>query len=233
MIIGNKKNISTEHFRLVMNEERLERCSDYKYLGVYIDDKLSWKSHIQYVCKKISKTCGAFAKLRHCLDITTLKTVYYALVFSHLNYCNIIWGDASEQIIQPLNTLVNRIIRIMVFAPFQSSNPQQIYEELEILNLSQIHKLEKAKFMFRYKNNLLPHNFNDYFQSTGEGHQYSLRSISQQNFRTARFNTKYGKRRIQHNGPKLWNDIPTTIKETKTLKSFSGLYKAYILNSVT
>ena len=90
MIIGNKKNISTEHFRLVMNEERLERCSDYKYLGVYIDDKLSWKSHIQYVCKKISKTCGAFAKLRHCLDITTLKTVYHALVFSHLSYCNVI-----------------------------------------------------------------------------------------------------------------------------------------------
>ena len=120
----------------------------------------------------------------------------------------------------------------MVFAPFQSSNTQQFYDELEILNLIQIHKLEKAKFMYRYQNDLLPCNFNNYFQGTGVGHQYSLRSISQQNYRTARFKTSYGKRKIQHEGPKLWNDIPITIKETGTLKSFSGLYKAYILNSV-
>ena len=121
----------------------------------------------------------------------------------------------------------------MVFVPFQCSSSQQFHDKLEILNLTQIHNLEKAKFMYRYKNNLLPSNFTNYFQSTGEGHQYSLRSIARQNYRTARYRTNYGKRRIQHDGPKLWNDIPVTIKETKTLKSFSGLYKAYILNSVT
>ncbi len=120
----------------------------------------------------------------------------------------------------------------MVFAPFQSSNPQQFYDELDILNLAQIHKLQKAKFMYKYKKNKLPSNFNNYFQEVGENHQYNLRSIQQLNLQPIRFKTKHGKKQIQHDGPQIWNDIPLTIKESKTLKSFSGLYKAYILNSI-
>ena len=52
MIIGNKKNTASVEFSLKMNEKKLERCFDYKYLGIIIDDKLSWKAHIQYICKK-------------------------------------------------------------------------------------------------------------------------------------------------------------------------------------
>ena len=119
----------------------------------------------------------------------------------------------------------------MVFAPFQSINPQQFYDELEILNLGQIHNVEKAKFMYKYKQNKLPSNFNDYFQEVGENHHYNLRSTSQQNFQPTRFKTRYGKKRIQYDGVKIWNDIPMIIKDSNTLKSFSGLYKAYVLNS--
>ena len=102
MIIGNQKNISSAEFSVTLNETKLERCADYKYLGVMIDNKLSWKAHVQYISQKNSKTCGALAKLQHCLDASTLKSVYYALVFSHTNYCNLIWGDAEETVMKPL-----------------------------------------------------------------------------------------------------------------------------------
>ena len=93
MIIGKRKNIPTEEFSLVLDgTEEILRCKEYKYLGVIIDDKLTWKSHIQLICEKIGKTCGALAKLRHCVNSSTLKSVYYALVFSHLQYCNKVWG---------------------------------------------------------------------------------------------------------------------------------------------
>merc|ERR1712124_25014 len=57
MIIGKKKNSPTEEFSLVLNgTEEMLRCKEYKYLGVIIDDKLTWKSHIQLICEKIGKT---------------------------------------------------------------------------------------------------------------------------------------------------------------------------------
>ena len=133
---------------------------------------------------------------------------------------------------KPLQTMLNKIVRIMVFAPFQSSNPQQFFDELDLLNLAQIHNLEKAKFMYKYKAKKLPSNFTGYFEEIGENHQYNLRSIAQHNLQPSRFKTKYGKKKIQYDGTKIWNNIPTTIKESKTVNSFSGLYRAYILNSV-
>ena len=174
----------------------------------------------------------AFAKLRHCLDSPTMKSVYYALVYSHLQYCNLIWGDAIEGVLSPLQTIHNRIVRIITFAPFQSGSTQQFYDELEILNPKQVHNLEKAKFLFKYKQGKLPSNFRGYIQEAGENHRYRLRSGTNQNYQQTRFRTRFGKRKIQYDGVKIWNETPTAIKDCKTLKSFSGLYKAYIMNKV-
>ena len=101
-----------------LDGKTLERCSEYKYLGVYIDEKLNWKKHIQYLCDKLSKICGYFAKLRYCAGLKTIKMIYNALVFSHLKYCNIIWGNAIKTVLKPLVDLHNRIVKNITFAPF-------------------------------------------------------------------------------------------------------------------
>ena len=51
-----------------------------------------------------------FAKLRHCCGIELLKTIYHALVESHLQYCNIIWCNVNETILEPLIKLQDKII---------------------------------------------------------------------------------------------------------------------------
>ena len=72
MIIHRKENKISDEFSLAINGSKLERCKQYKYLGVLIDDKLTWKSHVQHICTKIGRTCGALAKLRYCLDTNSL-----------------------------------------------------------------------------------------------------------------------------------------------------------------
>ena len=102
MIITNKTKPSPSEFYVKINGTNLENCSSYKYLGVYIDEKLDWKAHVDYICKKVTKVCGILAKLRHCVGYDILKMVYHALVASHLQYCNLIWGNANETILKPL-----------------------------------------------------------------------------------------------------------------------------------
>ena len=55
------------------NGTPLERCKSYKYLGIVVDEKLKWNSHIEYITPKISKACGALAKLRNITSIEGLK----------------------------------------------------------------------------------------------------------------------------------------------------------------
>ena len=108
MFFSNKKKIRKK-LNIKINEKQLESCESYKYLGVIFDSKLSWKPHIEYISQKISKACGALSKIRHCVDIETLKTVYYALVHSYLSYGIVVWGNASESILKPLHALMTEM----------------------------------------------------------------------------------------------------------------------------
>ena len=87
---------------LLPNDQNLEACESYKYLGVIIDKNLAWNSHIEYTCKKITKACGSFSKLRHCVNTDILVSVYYALVHSYLRYGIASWGCPSTSSLQPL-----------------------------------------------------------------------------------------------------------------------------------
>ena len=170
-----------------INCEILDECDSYKYLGIYVHKNLSWKCHIEYLCKKISKACGALAKIRHCVDINTLTNVYYALMHSYLRYGIIAWGSATSSVLKSLQTMVNRVITIMFFAPFGRVDLKPLYDCLEILNLSEIYSLETGKFIYKSKTGLLPiSNIANHFERrVGAQHQHNLRS--HRSYRCLRF----------------------------------------------
>ena len=67
-----------------------------KYFDVYIDDKLTWKNQIDYFCSKLSKVCGMVYKLKHYVLLSTLKSVYYSLFHSNIQYFLLNWGKAAK-----------------------------------------------------------------------------------------------------------------------------------------
>ena len=117
---------------IYINEKQLDECETYKYLGIIFDKDLKWKSHVEYICGKISRTVGCLAKLRHTVDIEVLREVYHALIHSYVRYGILAWGNVAESNLQPLTTLLNKAIRIMTFAPFGPLDLPPIYKELEI-----------------------------------------------------------------------------------------------------
>ena len=141
--------------------------------------------------------------------------VYYSLGYSYLRYCNIVWGSASKNILKPLIALQNRILRVMAFAPFGRIDIDNLYDKLSLLGLDKIHYLEKAKFMYKYYNNKLSANFDNYFQNqTVVNHSYNLRNRNPPR---------------RQNGIDIWTSIPTEIQSCQTLKSFSTKLKTDIL----
>ena len=107
---------------------------------------------------------------------------------------------------------------------------KQIYDELELLDLSQIHKLSKAKFVYKHKNGLLPHNFDNYLCSVENIHRYRLRSASNGCYREIYGNTNLSRKMMQYDAVKVWNTIPRSIKTVETLRNFSQVYKIHLLN---
>ena len=87
---------------------------------------------LQHVCSKLSNGSWALLKLRNYVDTTTLKTVYYALIYSYLQYCVSTWGLASTTVLDPLVRIHKRIIRIITNSLFLShTNPLSKIEFLK------------------------------------------------------------------------------------------------------
>ena len=93
---GNPKlNVNIHNFHL-------EEKEVVTFLGVEIDNKLLWKSHIKHICSKISKSIGILRLLRFSFPKHVLKMIYMSLIYSYINYCNVVWGSAYINHLKPL-----------------------------------------------------------------------------------------------------------------------------------
>ena len=229
MIISNKRNVKKMSIKI--NDIELVQCESYKYLGVLFDENLNWKSHIEYICGKISRSVGGLATLRHRTSVSVLREVYHALVNSYVKYGITAWGNASDSALQPLKVLLNKVIRIITFAPYGPLDLKPVYKELEFLNLNQTFLFERGKFMFKKHKNLLPTTIADYFEVVSPPeHSYNLRN-RRSNIYTFRSNTVFGEKSIQNEGERLWRELPPYLKDLDSIVTFKKYYKTYLLET--
>ena len=108
IISGNKKKIDTNEFNVSISGNVIVKSDYVKYLGVFLDDRLSWKIHIDKLSKKLSRACGMVYKLRHYVPLPSL-------FHSHLQYSLLNWGRAASSHLQKLIILQNKFIRASLF----------------------------------------------------------------------------------------------------------------------
>ena len=251
VIFRSHKKDPDHNVTLLMNKSALEQKDHVKYLGVLVDQHLSWKHQINNVALKISRGIGILGKLKPLLKDNLLKCIYYSLVYSHLSYGIEAWGSASKTNLNKINTLQHKAVRIMsgvqyfqIYGqepgPLPSSEP--LYKNLEILKLEDIFKLNIAKFVFSTLTFQSPINFHEWFSYDHEIHNHSTRSgaeiIRDEHFdvgvvaqtytlHTKGSKNKYGENMIQKSGPIIWNNIPAHIQDATSITSFKSQLKKY------
>ncbi len=82
---------------VVIDGDRQQVVSDFKYLGIYIDSNLTFRSHIKKVCNKIKFNLANFRYARSCMSTKAAKMFMHSMIFSHITYCLITWSQASNQ----------------------------------------------------------------------------------------------------------------------------------------
>ena len=171
-----KTQVATD-FKLSINHNLIKQTDNLRYLGVYLDNELSWKSHFEILSTKLLKICGIIYKLIHYVSLSTLKSVYFSLFHSQLQYSLLNWGRATKTHLHKLEIPQNKIIRDCYFrSRFQHSI--LLYSKLGVLKLDDMIKMELAKFIFKFKNQMLPSSFNNYFINLNQVHKYNTK-ISQ------------------------------------------------------
>ena len=149
-----RKKINYE-VKIKVNGHRLRPSSVVKYLGVYIDEHLNWKHHINFVANKLKRANGALSKLRHYVDRNTLASLYYSLFHSHVSYAAKIWGQRQTVHANRIFILQKQALRIMTFSDFRAhSSP--LFLQFKFLTFSDFVKYSNILFIFKLMNGNLP-----------------------------------------------------------------------------
>ena len=118
IIFTSPQPSSSETVSIKIGSLPVNRTSYVKFLGVLLDETLSWKYQLTELSKKLARTCGMFFKVRHFLPINVLICLYNSL-FSPFLQCGIlVSGLTHESYINPVFLLQKRVVRAISFEHF-------------------------------------------------------------------------------------------------------------------
>ena len=210
-----------------INDTKIDRVTETLFLGVIIDECLTWKPHVQNFTRKISKSLGIIYKSSFCLKKNSLCTLYYSLVYPYLYYCACVWGLTYHSNLKRLVTFQKRAVRTISRSAFDA-HTEPIFKSLKLLKFENIVSLQVAKIMYLYKNGQLPESFNNMFFTGEEIHNYNTRNKIF--FRLPSCRTNVRKFSLRFQGPKIFNTINDEIKNSLNLKEFTCKLKSTFLD---
>lgn len=206
------------HFSLNNNETNLEIdfgggkiCSTNKtkFLGIHVDQHLQWKAQIESVVDKLNRARFAISRLRSSIPMESLLSIYYSLVYSHLSYNVILWGNSSQS--DRVFIAQKRILRTM-FGLLPKESCRNCFILHGLLTFPCIYIFRCLLYI---KENLTKFKKNSFF------HNHETRNkelINIPTHRTSKFELS-----PSYQGIRLYNCLPPSLKELNL-----GLFKIKI-----
>ena len=148
-----------------------------KFLGIWLDDCLTWKEHSNTVLNRVKVNQKLLTNAKHMLDEKSLMTVYNAHIYSHLSYCLVVWGsmlnaESRDKLYKAQKVCIRIIAKLK---PRDSLHG--VFQALQTLPFPDLIQLEQAKLGFKVSNKHLPVPILAIFNANrGEKHKYQTRN---------------------------------------------------------
>lgn len=210
---------------IMMDGEVLRIEREFKYLGVMLDEKLSFKPNIDYVCKKVAKKVGVMSRLARILTIGARLSIYKSVIAPHFDYCaSIIYlYDASsfDRMQKLQNRAMRAILRCGKLTPIV-----RMSEALDLLSVKQRVNENTMKFIHKLKNGQLPRYLSKMVRYNCDIHTYPTRSKS--DFRVTCKKSVKGCNSVFHKGLVQFNSLPSDIKNDKCERTFKKNLRPFV-----
>ena len=227
IVIPPKLNSPSVNIQLMYNNSLIPCNNSFKYLGVILDSKLNFKSHIDITASKISRAVGILSKLRYIFPMSSLVLLYYALVHPHLLFGLPVWGSTFTTSLNKLQTLQNKAIRIITNSDIRTPITPKYYE-LGILKLSDLYTYEIAKLMHQHSRHTLPLPLSSLFNKTSTIHSRHTRTNALNNLYPPKYSTNRCQNSFRYQGTKIWNSISVELRN-QSFSKFKNNFKYSLL----
>jgi hypothetical protein len=226
MVLGSK-NLNLDNIEVKIGGQTIERVAEIKYLGVIIDDRLNFLSHLKYIKKKLHAKLAMFRKIGPKIDKFTKIILYKSLIAPHFDYCSSILFSLSDTRIKELQKIQNKFMRnILCVSRYTSIGRmlnaigfQSIYQRLAFNNLKLIYKIE---------HDLAPRYLKILLKKNKEKYNYNLRRKSL--YQIPNFIKESSQKSLFYKTLMLYNECKQNFEETdfRNLAEFCRRLKNFV-----
>ena len=157
MLIGARQRLSTLAVSptVTIYDNQVSQVTTAKSLGVTIDNKLDWRSHIDKLTKKVASGIGAIKRIRHLVPQATLLLIYQALIQPHFDYFNFVWGNCGITLQNKVQKLQNRAARVLTNLNYDA-DAGHLFELLRWKNPASQPQIQRAIMVYKSPHGLAP-----------------------------------------------------------------------------
>ena len=226
-IVFNNQNIEASKFIIHLSGSNISRVNSTKFLGVEIDEKLSWKKHTESVERKLSSALFLIRKIRYKINCKTAQNLYDSLILPHISYCILIWGNGYKSVTSNILKLQKRALRLCYNK--NSLKSDNLFPKNKLM-LHNLYNLKVAEIVHRYfyTPSLLPVCVLALFEKIADIHGYQTRSLDNLCLFTNLSRLNIRKSSLKISAPAIWNKIPPSIRHLNSFCLFKKNIKSYL-----
>lgn len=226
MLFSN--SLDTLPIDITLEDTVLEIVSTTTFLGLTIDNKLTWKPHIDSICRTISRNIGVINKVKCYFPSSTLLMLYSSLILPYLNYGIIAWGHTYSTYLDRILLLQKKALRIICHTSWRAHTDVLFFDN-NVLKICDLYRYYLGQFMYKLENKILPYIFYDMFKKNQSFHNYPTRHSNEYHLPLTR--TILTHSIFTSAGPTFWNTLENSIKSASTITSFKAKLKTFLLSS--
>ena len=198
--------------KIKLDGKRLIPVSNINYLGVTLNENMSWMSHTEGLANKLRISNGILCKLRHFMPRNLLRMVYFSIFNSHLSYALQIWGQclsSQSRIIK----LQKCAVRIMTFSDYNAPTTL-LFNQLRIKSVDNLVFIQNIKLTHQTLNKISPSAIQNALQLSYVSNRYTTRATTNKLLRPLKMRTtKFGIYSLNNQLINHWNILQNHFKE--------------------
>jgi hypothetical protein len=212
---STKQNKQKMQPKIYIDESKINQTEDCKFLGIILDQNLSWDKHVNHVVCKMSSGLYALRHMSRVCNIDTLKSIYFSLINSYMAYGIVIYGATSKKNLNRILLQQKKALRI-IFNLKQRQAVKEYFSKLGILTVYALYIFECILYVKtnEVKTTIINRHHNTRLNRYVEPH-----------------NLKFFEKKASFMGSKFLFSLPKYILNETCFKTFKNKLKNYLLNS--
>ena len=223
-MLFNKKRNDPE-VRVNIRGKPINRVSRTSFLGVRIDDRLSFNYHVEHVKSKLSRALGIMYKLCNIVPDYILMTLYYSIFYPHIIFSITVWGNSNKNNINVIKSLQRRAFKIIFYNDLTLLNNHSFMTFDNIYAYFILVKFFKCITMGHHEYFILK------FYNFLPNHGHMTRFNTSYHFNTPKFNKALGQKFFFYQGIHLYNKLSDILKDVRSLALFKKQLKTYFVEN--